>query len=236
MRRHHGIARIDVLEVEGDVGIEQIHVSFPKAVDGSDVLPVALEGIGEHSLARREHGGKHVLAEVVAGAFLHFVLCEVLAQLLPAEDVDTHGSVCALGMLGLLVKLIDFAVLMSVENAEARGFLERNVDYRDGAGGVLLLVVLEHLVVVHLVDVVARKNYNIVGVVALDVVDILVDRVRGARIPVSALDSLIGAQTVNARVHSVEIPRLSVADILVEDQRLILCQNADCLNARVNAV
>ena len=90
MRRHHRVARIDVLEVESDLGIEQIHICLPEAVDGSDILPVALEGISEHSLARVQHCGKNILAEVVAGALLDLILGEILSQLFPAENVDTH--------------------------------------------------------------------------------------------------------------------------------------------------
>ena len=44
-------------------------------------------------------------------------------------------------MLGLLVELIDLAVLVGVEDTEAGRLLERNVDDRDGAGGILRLVV-----------------------------------------------------------------------------------------------
>ena len=134
-------------------------------------------------------------------------------------------------MLGLLVELIDLAVLVGVEDTEARSLLKGNVDDRDGAGGVLRLVILEHLVVVHLVDVVARKNDDIVGIIALDVVDVLINGVSGARVPVRALDRLIGAEAVNARVHTVEIPRLTVADVLIEDQGLVLGENTNRLNA-----
>ena len=37
-------------------------------------------------------------------------------------------------------------------------------------------------------------------------------------------------------VHTVQIPWLAVADVLVEDQWLILCQNADCLDTGIDAV
>ena len=37
-------------------------------------------------------------------------------------------------------------------------------------------------------------------------------------------------------MHTVEIPRLTVADILVELERLILCQHADSLDAGIDAV
>ena len=83
-------------------------------------------------------------------------------------------------MLGLFVELVDLAVLIGIEDTEARSLRKRNVDYSDRAGGILFLVVLKHFVVVHLVDVVARENHHVIGIIALYVIDILIDSVRGS--------------------------------------------------------
>ena len=47
-------------------------------------------------------------------------------------------------------------------------------------------VLVEHLLVVHLVDVVAGQDDDVLGRVALDDVDVLVHRIRGPRIPRSS--------------------------------------------------
>jgi len=42
-------------------------VGFPEAVDGTDILPVAGETVGDQFLAFRDHVGNDVLAKVMVG-------------------------------------------------------------------------------------------------------------------------------------------------------------------------
>ena len=97
-------------------------------------------------------------------------------------------------------------------------------------------MVVEHLVVVHLIDMVAREDNNVLGVISVYKADVLIDSVCCARIPVSAGSSLVRRQNVNAAVDTVKVPRLTVADVLVEHERLILCKHAYGIYARIYAV
>ena len=63
---------------------------------------------------------------------------------------------------------------------------------------------------------VAGQNHYVIRVVPVDVVHILIDGVRGAFIPVGPPAALIGRQHLYAAVHAVQIPGLSVSDILIE--------------------
>ncbi len=119
-------------------------------------------------------------------------------------------------MLRLFIKFINLAVVIGVKNTKARSFINRNVNNRNCTSGVLALVKIEHFVVVHFVDMVSRKDHNILGVISLD--------------------CLIGAKAVYAGMHSVKIPRLTVAYVFVEDQRLILGQNSHSLNTGIYTV
>ena len=83
---------------------------------------------------------------------------------------------------------------------------------------------------------VAREHEHIFGVISLDEVDILIDGVRRALIPLGALYLLIGGEDVDSAVCAVEIPRLAVADVVVQLKRLILCEHADGVDAGVDAV
>ncbi len=83
---------------------------------------------------------------------------------------------------------------------------------------------------------VTRQDQDIFRIIPLDKVDILIDRICGAGVPVGAGAFLVGRQDKHAAVAAVEIPRLAVADILIQDQRLILGQHAHSVDPRVDAV
>ena len=183
-----------------------------------------------------KHGGDDVLAEVIGAAGGVFIVDEILAQLLPVEDVDAHRGLGGFRVLGLLFELVDRAVLVGVHDTEAGSFLKG--DIQDGDGGVclFLLVVGEHLRVVHLVDVVAGEDEDIFGVIAVDEIDILIDGVGGALVPLALLVGRIRGEDVDAAVHPVEVPGLAVADVGVEFKGAVLGEDADGVDAGVCAV
>ena len=101
----------------------------------------------------------------------------------------------------------------------------------------LTLVVVQHLVVVHLVNVVAGEDEDIFRVVHVDEVDVLIDGVRGALVPGALLaGAQIGGQHMDAAVRFVQVPGLAVAQIGVELHGAVLGQYAYRINAGVDAV
>ena len=94
----------------------------------------------------------------------------------------------------------------------------------------------EHDLVVHLVDVVACQDHDVLDPVALDDVDVLVDRVGRALVPHAFRDALARWQDVEALVAlgPEEVPaRLQVAD---EAVGLVLGRHGDVADARVEGV
>ena len=90
--------------------------------------------------------------------------------------------------------------------------------------------------VVHLVDMVAGQDDHVFGPVGLDDVDVLVDRVGGALVPLGLGDALARRQDVEALVAlgAEEVPAaLQVADQAV---RLVLGGDADPADAGVERV
>ena len=83
---------------------------------------------------------------------------------------------------------------------------------------------------------VARQHKHIFGIVPVDELNILIDRICGAAVPVGGFFALIGRQDLNAAEGAVKIPRQTVADIIVEKERLILRENTHGINAGVDAV
>ena len=84
---------------------------------------------------------------------------------------------------------------------------------------------------------IAREDEHAVGVIHLDEVHVLIDGVGRAGKPRPALPrALIRGQDVHAAVDAVQIPRLTAADVAVEQQRLVLREHADGVDAGVGAV
>ena len=97
-------------------------------------------------------------------------------------------------------------------------------------------MVLQHAAVVHLVDVVAAQDDHVLGLLAADGVDVLIDGVGGAHVPV-------GAGTLHGRQQLEELAqflghnaRPSFADVPVERERLVLGEDEDLAQAGVDAV
>ena len=91
----------------------------------------------------------------MTGLLVLHVCHQHLPQQLPIEDIDTHGSEIALGMLRLLLKFHDLACLrIGIHDTEAAGFPHGNLDNRNRSIRVVLSVAFQHLRVIHLIDVV----------------------------------------------------------------------------------
>ena len=123
-----------------------------------------------------------------------------------------------------------------MHDAEAFGFLERGLETADGDVGVRVDVLLQHLFVVHLVDVIAGEQHHELGTIALDDVDVLIDRVGGPEVPHRLVDALRSGQDVEAFVAlgPEEVPAsLEVAD---EAVGLVLGGDGDAANAGVERI
>ena len=158
------------------------------------------------------------------------------------EDVDPHRAEAEAGVpggrrrdLGLLLEAHDAAVLVHLEDAEARDSLRGDLDGRDRELRAPGDVDVEHLAVVHLVDVVARQDDDPARPLALEGVEVLVDGVGGAEVPVLA-DALLGRQDLD------ELAQLGVhdapahADVAVQALGLVLGGDEDLPEAGVDAV
>jgi len=91
----------------------------------------------------------------------------------------------------------------------------------------VLLVGLDHLPVVHLVDVIPGQDYHGVGAGLAQVVDVLEHGIRGAAVPLLVSLALVRLHQPHPTVRPVEVPGPADADMLVERARQVLCQHAD---------
>jgi hypothetical protein len=145
------------------------------------------------------------------------------------RDVGLAGHVRRI--LGLLQEFEDGVLVVDVHHPEAFGLLERGLEAADRHVRARVDVLLQHLLVVHLVDVVAGEQDDEQGTIALDDVDVLKDRVRRAQIPHGLGDALGGGQDVEAFVAfgAEEVPAaLQMTD---EAVGLVLRGDRDAANA-----
>ena len=159
-----------------------------------------------------------------------------LAQCIPLEDVDSHRSEVAVRFLRFFGELHDIALIISCHDAESAGVFPWHLDYRYGKVGSVVLVLLQHKVVVHLVDMVARKDKNVLRLIHIDEVYVVVDGVCSALIPLSAGLAGVRRQYMYTAVCYSHIPRLARSDVSVEDERFVLDQYAHCVDPGVYAV
>ena len=240
MRRLSVVAEVDtpggIVETESRIASQKIHIGLPQTANGSHVLPIAIKGIGKHTASVVQHSGNHVLTEVLGGVRVRLVPDQVLGQKLSVKDIDTHGRLGALGMRGFLLEFQDAVVLIGIHNAEAAGLIQRHVQNGNGTVRTRFLMLLQHLAVVHFIDMVTGQNQHVVRIITVDEIQILIDRIGGTLIPVCAVASLIRRQNAYTAGHAVQIPGLTVADILIQNKRLILGQNTHGINTGIHAV
>ena len=171
------------------------------------------------------------------------VALELLDEKLGLEDVDAHAAQRLIGLAGhwrrlsrLLQEGEDGVFFVDVHDAEAFGLLERGFEAAHRHVGLRLDVLLEHFLVVHLVDVIAGEHHHVLRRVALDDVDVLIDRVGGAEIPHRLGDALRSRQNVEALVslRTEEVP--SVLQMSDQAMSLVLRGDGDAVDAGVERV
>jgi hypothetical protein len=94
----------------------------------------------------------------------------------------------------------------------------------------------QHQRVVHLVDVVAREDDHVLGLVAVEDVLVLVHRVGGAAVPRLLVDALLRRQQVDELVHLVLQKRPAALQMAQQAVALVLRDDADAAHTRVQAV
>src|ERR1700730_5267289 len=138
-----------------------------------------------------DDAGQNVFANIVGGFWIFGISQKDGNQELGIEDVNAHGSIAMGGFVGRGFRVIRFfleaddaPIFIGFNDPElASGFGGRNFDGSHGNVGAGQYMLLQHLGVVHFVDVVAGENENIFGTFAADRINVLVDRVGGALIP-----------------------------------------------------
>ena len=94
----------------------------------------------------------------------------------------------------------------------------------------------QEVCVVLLADLVTGQDDDILRIVVIDKADILVNGICGALVPVGALCLLVGGQGVHTAVETVQVPGLTVANVLVQLLGLVLGRDTHGVDVGVHAV
>ena len=123
---------------------------------------------------------------------------------------------------------------VSMTPKRPRGFVAIDFERGHGHVGAGIHVLLKHLPVIHLVDVIAGENDDVVGVLAADGINILINGVGGSQIPVGG-DAHLRRQDFDefAEAHQ---RRPALADVAVEAERFVLRQDENAAQVAVDAI
>ena len=200
------------------------------------------EVVGVHLEAAEERAGCRGRSRAGVGIF--GVLHQLGEQDVGVEEVDAHGGVDHVGVegraqvggLGLLDEAGDLAVARDLDDAEAGYIGGLNGQGGEGDVGAGVDMLPEHAAVVHLVDVVAGEDEDVFGLLGADGVDVLVDGVGGAHVPVGA-DALHGGQDLDELAELLgDDAGPAFADVAIEGERLVLGEDVNVAQVGVDAV
>ena len=96
---------------------------------------------------------------------------------------------------------------------------------------------LKHLVVIHLIDVIPGQDQKILRVILIDEINVLGNRIRGSAVHIqSGIRFFPRCQNKDARISGIKSPAGSCRHITVQQNRLILGQDTDNVDAAVRAI
>ena len=237
-----------VVEVEDRRNADEVHVGFVVGVEGADVAPIESflavfvdEVVGIDAMLG-DDAGKNVFAEIMSRPGILGIGEKDGDKELGIENIDAHGGVAMgglvsglLGLGGFFLKTDNAPVLIGFDDTELLGGLsEGNFDGGDGDIGGGVDVLLEHSGVVHFVDLVAGKDEDELGALAADGVDILINGVRGALVPLLRDAHLRGKHFDEfAEAHQ---RRPTGANVAIKTEGLVLSKDKNAAERRVDAI
>ena len=153
------------------------------------------------------HAGNNVPAEIMLGIIHLLVFVQHLVERLGIEDINTHGNKSHVGIVrhapgipGLFLKGNNGAVLVDFHDAVGAGLRpgHLNAGYRQGlaAGN----MIQKQLGIIHLVDMIPGQNQNILLLMIPDNVQILINGISGAPVPVHLVHALLRRQQIQILV------------------------------------
>jgi hypothetical protein len=183
-----------------------------------------------------------VLAEIVRTFGDGGVAAELIEQEVGVEDVNPHRRQTAiliirhrLGIGRLLEEFLHPVRLVDLHHTELRTLFQLDRNAADRAIGPVRNMVLHDLRIIHLVDVIAGEDQDVIGTRFLDRIDVLVDRVGCPLVPV-LIDSLLRGQNVDELIEFAAQKPPAQVQMPIKTGRLVLRQHQHAAQAAVDAI
>ena len=244
-----------VVQVEHGERADQVLMCLEEGVDGTHVAPVVLVAVGgsgdivelevvNAGLAAGHEVGNDVASHVVARIGAFAVAEDSLDQRFRVENIVAHGREDLVrgvgqadGVLRLLPEITDAVRRPGVDldDAELVGQADRLTDGRDGRRGSGSYVSLDHLAEVHPIHVVGSDDDDDVGLLIVDQVETLQDRVRGSAEPAFS-EALLRRHRGDVRVEQATGNVPCLGDVTVQAVRFVLGEHHNLGETRIDQV
>ena len=172
----------------------------------------------------------------MAGGIQSCILLQVLIKIFTIENVNAHGSQIALWFCRLLLEFHDTAFGIAIHDTKARCLFPGYTKYTNGNISLASLMCCQHLCIIHGIDMVTRKNQHIIWIYSINKVEILINCICCALVPVSPLIASIWWQNKYTARLLVKVPCVTGAKISMKLQRTILSQYTNCSNTGISAI
>ena len=124
----------------------------------------------------------------------------------PTKYVNPHRGKITSRIRRFFLKFCNLILFICNYDSEPAGLLHRNRHGSDGYIRLILLVKIQHLLIIHLVNMIAGKNQNIIRIITLHKLHVLINRVRRSRIPFAIRTFLVRRQDCNTSHIAVQVP------------------------------
>ena len=160
-----------------------------------------------------------------------------LPKQFPVKDIDSHGCQITLRLRRFLLEFCDFSAFFGIHDTKTACFFHRNLNNGDGCICMMFFVVSKHLIVVHLVNMVTRKNQQIFRCIGINKVNVLRNSIRSSSVYVQVCICFFPWwQNIYAAVFGIQTPSSSCGCITVQQDGFVLSQYADYIDSTVCTV
>src|SRR5262249_39641884 len=148
---------------------------------------------------------------------LAFTLTQSAHQDISGKNIDTHrGQRALIPCFGFLGKLNHLILIVGGHNTETIGFFQPHIHHSYGQVSSEPLMKLDHLTIIHLINMVTRKHQHQISAALMDIVQILVDCISGTLIPTLIMPPLVGLKQAYSTLRAIEVPWLTNANMVVQ--------------------
>ena len=186
-----------IVKIKHWIDTNEIHICLVISIESTNIAPIGnglfvfvleVEGM---NIKPRDNVGDDVFAKVVGTVFTDCIFKQKFKQRCCGKNIDTHRGEGEAGVtydFGWMLRFFDkggnAVFCIDIQNSKLVGFIHRNWNATNGKIGSSFDMEANHFAVVHFVDMVCCKNDDIFWVCFFDDINVLVNSICGAFVPV----------------------------------------------------